>query len=241
MYYYILEPPASRAVRQTYQRLRDILTNLGIAGEMVPASPARTAEELAMMGMEKGYSTIVAVGGDYFVNEVAQTILGQAVLGIIPVGECEQSAQIVGTTNLRHAAEVLKFRRLSSFDTAVAEPDAVIFLDSVIEPNKLSKVNFIIDNKLRGYAYFNKLTVTRDLKLRIESSHVVEPKKVLGLFSVGGTEMKSISEFHGRNIRLMTEPDLALTVARRPIGKTPLQLRINPDSLKVITKRGSMV
>ena len=53
--------------------------------------------------------------------------------------------------------------------------------------------------------------------------------------------MKSVSQFHGRNVRLTTEPDLALLVDGRPVAKTPLQLRLNPNSLKVITKRGSIL
>ncbi|MDO8649954.1 MAG: diacylglycerol kinase family protein [Candidatus Berkelbacteria bacterium] len=241
MYYYIMEPPSSRAVRQTYQRLRDLLTNLGIAGEMMAASPARTPEELAMMGLERGYSTIVAVGGDAFVNYIAQTIIGQAVLGIIPIGEAQQSAELIGTNNMKTAAEFLKFRRLSTFNTVTADPDSLIFLDAVVEPPKLAKVSFVIDGKLRGYAYFNKMTVTRNLEIKIESQHLVEPKKFLGLFSTGGTVVQSLSQFHGRNVRLTTEPDLALLVDGRPVAKTPLQLRLNPNSLKVITKRGSIL
>lgn len=241
MYYYILEPPASRAVRQTYQRLRDLLTNLGIAGEMVASSPARTAEELAVMGLERGYSTVVAVGGDAFANQIAQAIIGQSVLGVIPIGDCQRIATIIGTDNMRTAAEFLKFRRLSTFNTVVANDDQLLFLDTSIEPAKLAKVNFVIDGKLRGHAYFNKLTITRDLEIILESSHLVEPRKILGLFSVGGTIIKSESRLHGKNIRLVTEPDLPLTVAGKPIGKTPVQLRLNPNSLKVITRRGSIL
>ncbi|MEK7171231.1 MAG: diacylglycerol kinase family protein [Patescibacteria group bacterium] len=241
MYYYILEPPSSRAVRQTYQRLRDLLTNLGIAGEMVAASPARTPEELSIMGLEKGYSTIVAVGGDAFVGRIAQSIIGQSVLGVIPVGEAVQISQIIGTDNMRSAAEFLKFRRLSTFNTVLTDSEATIFLDSVIEPTKLAKVNFVIDGKLRGYAYFNKLTITRNLEIKIESSHHIEAKKILGLFSVGGRVIGSESVFRGKNVRLVTEPDLPVTVSRVPITKTPIQLQLTQNSLKVITRRGSIL
>jgi len=241
MYYYIMEPPSTRAVRQTYQRLRDQLTNLGIAGEMMAASPARSPEELATMGLDRGYSTIVAVGGDAFVNNIAQTVIGQAVLGIIPIGEAQQVSELIGTNNIRTAAEFLKFRRLSTFNTVTAEPESLIFLDAVIEPPRMAKVSFVIDGKLRGYAYFNKLTVTRNLEIKIESQHLVEPHKILGLFSVGGTVIRSESQFHGRAVRLTTEPELALLVRGQPLAKTPVQLRLNPNSLKVITKRGSIL
>jgi len=241
MYYYIMEPPASRAVRQTYQKLRDLLTNLGIAGEMVAASPARTPEELTMMGLERGYSTIVAVGGDAFVNNIARAVIGQAVLGVIPIGEARQISEIIGTDNMRTAAEFLKFRRLSTFNTVVAEPETLIFLEATITPPKLAKVNFVIDGKLRGYAYFNQLTITRDLELKISSTHIVEPKKILGLFSSGGKTINSESLLHGKSVRLVTDPELALMIGHQPVAKTPLQLRFHPNSLKVITKRGSIL
>lgn len=241
MYYYILEPPNSRAVRQTYQRLRDYLTNLGIAGEMVAASPARTPEELAHMGLEKGYGTIVAVGGDAFANQVAQSIIGQSVLGVIPIGEAPQISEMIGTDNMKQAAEFLKFRRLSTFNTVSTDTDELIFLDCQILPPKLAKVSFVIDGKLRGYAYFNSLNINRDLKINISSTHTIESKKVLGLFSVGGKDIESISYFHGKSVKLITDPVLPLTIFGRPIAKTPVQLRLNPNSLKVITRRGSIL
>lgn len=241
MYYYIMEPPTSRAVRQTYQKLRDLLTNLGIAGEMVAASPARSPEELTMMGLERGYGTVVAVGGDAFVNQIARAIIGQAVLGVIPIGEASQIAEIIGTDNIRTAAEFLKFRRLSTINTVVADPDVLIFLDAVITPPKLAKVNFVIDGKLRGYCYFDQLTITRNLEIRISSSYTIESKKFLGIFSSGGKVIKSESLFRGKNVRLITDPDLSLLVGRQPIAQTPIQLRLNPNSLKVITKRGSIL
>ncbi|MDP3992821.1 MAG: hypothetical protein Q8Q05_01240, partial [bacterium] len=128
-----------------------------------------------------------------------------------------------------------------TFNTVTADPDSLIFLDAVIEPPKLAKISFVIDGKLRGYAYFNKLTVTRNLEIKIESEHLVEPKKILGLFSTGGTVVRSLSQFHGRNIRLTAEPELAILIDGRPVARTPLQLRLNPNSLKVITKRGSIL
>lgn len=241
MYYYILESPPTRAIRQTHQRLRDILTNLGIAGEMVAASPARTPEELCEMGLEKGYSTIVAVGGDHFINQVARAIGDEAVLGVIPIDASEQVTELIGVSSIKDAAESLKQRRLSEVSTVVAEPDTKIFLDAVIQPSQLAKVSLVIDNRYRAYAYFNKITIDRSLNVRVESIHLLEAKKVLGIFKVGGETLRSESLFHGRSVRIVTEPDLPVTVAGMPIGRTPLQLKLVPNSLKVITRRGTIV
>ncbi|OGD60853.1 hypothetical protein A3A71_02995 [Candidatus Berkelbacteria bacterium RIFCSPLOWO2_01_FULL_50_28] len=240
MYYYILESPDSRGVRQTYQRLRDILTNLGIAGEMVASSPARTPEELAAMGLEKSYSTIVAVGGDHFINQIARSVVGRAVLGIVPINASRQVTDLIGATSIRDAAESLRQRRLTQTSIAVAEPDVVIFLDAVIEVPKLAKASLVVDGKMRAFAYFNRLIITRGLEIKLESSHSVEQKKIFGLFGTGGKVIKSESFFHGRSVRVVTDPELPLMVAGEPIAKTPLQFKLIPDALKVITRRGTL-
>ncbi|MBI4948264.1 hypothetical protein HY844_01745 [Candidatus Berkelbacteria bacterium] len=241
MYYYILEAPQSRATRQTYQRLRDILTQLSIAGEIVSSSPARTPTELAEMGARKGYSTIVAVGGDHHVNEVARSVIGNAELGVVPIEASRLVTDIIGVNDIKSAAVALKQRRLSLVNTVVIEPDTLLFLDCEINTNKLAKISIVLDNKLRAYAYFNRLTINRNLELTLESVHETETKKILGLFTVGSEQIKSQSRFHARNVRIVTDPVLPLTVAGKPIAETPLHLRLVSDSLKIITKRGTLL
>lgn len=253
MYYYILESPQSRGIRQSYQRLRDILTNLSIVGEIVAASPARTPSELTEMGISKGYSTVVAVGGDHHVNEVATAIIAagkgggigdrsitQAVLGVIPVGASSLVTDIIGVSDLKDAAEALKHRRLTLQSTVLVEPNTTIFLDTAITSSRLSKISMVLDNRVRAHAYFNQMIVNRFLQIRLESMHTTEARKVLGLFTVGGETIKSESLFRARHARIITDPILPLTVAGIPITQTPIQLRLVHDSLKVISKRGTV-
>jgi len=240
MYYYILEPPANRATRQAYEKLRDFLTNSGISGEMVAASPARTPAELAIMGIEKGYTTMVAVGGDGHIGQVATAVLGRAVLGIIPVNASAQVTDLIGANNLKDAVESLKQRRLVSVSTVLLGQDIPIFLTGTIETPKLAKVSIVVDNRMRVFAYFNKISINRDLEVAFESEHIVEPKKILGLFKVGGETITSHSLFHGKLIRLVTDPELPFRVGGQEMAQTPLTLRLVPDSLKVITRRGKL-
>lgn len=241
MYYYVLESPSSRAVRQSYQRLRDLLTNFAIAGEMVTASPARTPTELAHMGISKGYSTIVAVGGDAHINEIATSILGRAVLGIIPIGASPLVTDLIGFNDLKSAAEALKQRKISVQSTVFIEPETLLFLDATIETTQLAKITIVCDNRARIHAYFNKLTINRFLEIDLESTHLTEARKVLGFFQVGAKSVVSRSHFHGKNVRIVTDPNLALCVAGVPVAQTPLQLKLVPESLKLITKRGTVL
>lgn len=241
MYYYILESPSNRAIRQTYQKLRDLLTNLSIVGEIVSASPARTPSELAEMGLAKGYSTIVAVGGDSHINEVATTVVSRAVLGIVPVEASSLVSEIIGTSDLRDSAESLKHRKISLQNTVLVEPDTLIFLDAEISSPKLAKASMIIDNRVRAHAYFNSLVVNRSLEIKLKSIHLTESKKILGLFTTGGREIISQSLFHAKSARIITDPPMKLSVAGQAFAETPIQLRLIPESLKVITKRGTFL
>lgn len=241
MYYYILESPSNRAIRQTYQKLRDLLTNLSIVGEIVSASPARTPAELAEMGLAKGYSTIVAVGGDAHINEVATAVVGQAVLGIIPIEAGPQVAEIIGTSDIRDAAESLRRRKISLQSTVLIEPDTLVFLDAEIRTPKLAKASLVIDNRVRAHAYFNSLVINRSLEIKLRSIHLTEARKILGIFNTGGKEVVSESLFHAKSLRLITDPILRLSVAGQAIAETPTQLRLIPESLKVIAKRGTFL
>lgn len=208
---------------------------------MVSSSPARSPQELAEMGLEKGYSTIVAVGGDHHVNQVATAILGRGVLGIIPIDASPLVTDIVGCVDIKDAAEALKHRRLSLQSSVLIEPSTIIFLNAVISTPKLAKISMILDNKVRAHAYFNELTINRFLELSLESTHETEAKKILGIFKRGAQTMRSQSSFHAHTCRIITDPALPITVAGVPIAKTPVQLRLIPDSLKVITKRGTVL
>jgi diacylglycerol kinase family enzyme len=241
MYYYILESPANRAVRTQYQRLRDLLTNLGIGGEMVVASPARTPAELTEIGLEKGYSTIVAVGADGHIDTIATTLKNRAVLGIVPIEASPEVVELVGTNDLKQACEVLKQRRVTVHSLVLAEPDRLLFLDALIRPQSLAKVNVVVDNRVRANAYFQQIRVTRTLEVIIESSYERQVKKVLGLFAVKGDPLRSYTRFHGRVIRILTEPELSLTVAGQSVAETPIQFRLVPDALKLITRRGTLL
>jgi diacylglycerol kinase family enzyme len=241
MYYYVLESPSSRGVRQNYQRLRDVLTHLGIAGEIVTSSPARSPAEQAYIGTTKGYSTIVAVGGDAHINEVAMATIGRAVLGIIPVEASRQVTDLIGTNDMRAAAEALKHRRISLQDTVLIDPDLPLFLDATIQTGKLAKVSLVIDNKVRAHAYFNELVVTRSLEIKIRSTYLTERKKIFGIFNTGGEQIASESSFHGKQIKIITDPVLPLMVGENKMSDSPFNLRLVPDSLKVITKRGTVL
>ncbi|MEX2361942.1 MAG: hypothetical protein WD544_02075, partial [Patescibacteria group bacterium] len=138
-------------------------------------------------------------------------------------------------------AESLKKRRLTTHSVVVIEPDSAFFLDAHILPPKIAKVSLVIDNKVRVHSYFNTLRIDRGLNIFIESAHVSEPKKIFGLFKRASETLTSQSTFHAKQVRIVTEPALALIVGNAKVAQTPLELRLLPESLKLITKRGTVL
>ena len=67
MYYYLVEPQRIHDGEVFLERLANLTTDLGIAGEMVVPSPAKPIAQLIDIGLTKGYTTLVCVGSDHFI------------------------------------------------------------------------------------------------------------------------------------------------------------------------------
>lgn len=122
MYYYILNPAAGKGTVNTIQeKLRDRLKELGISGEFAKTTGPGDATKMATQAIEKGYNTIVVVGGDGTVNEAINGITQEQVaLGIIPVGTNNHLAKHFGITSWQQACAVLSGRRISTYNLMAA-------------------------------------------------------------------------------------------------------------------------
>jgi diacylglycerol kinase (ATP) len=122
MYYYVINPAAGKgAINGMQDKLRDRLRELGIDGEFAKTTGPGDATKMTKQAIQKGYNTIVVVGGDGTVNEVVNGITnGQVAIGIIPIGSSNIVAQRLGITNWQQACEVLAARRLSSYGLIAA-------------------------------------------------------------------------------------------------------------------------
>ncbi len=122
MYYYIVNPAAGKgAINQIQDKLRERLLQLGINGEFAKTTGPGDAETMTKAALEKGFKTIVAIGGDGTINEVMNGMTDStAVLGIIPVGKSNTLANHFGIHSWQQACEVLAARRISSYNLMAA-------------------------------------------------------------------------------------------------------------------------
>lgn len=122
MYYYIINPSSGHgAINNIQEKLRTRLNGLGIGGEFAKTTGPGDAAKMAKAAADKGFNTIVAVGGDGTVNEVVNGLAdSNAAIGIIPIGTTNELAGQFGIVNWQQACTVLAGRRITSYGLIAA-------------------------------------------------------------------------------------------------------------------------
>ena len=117
MYYYIVNPAAGKGrYRHIQDKLRSQLTQLGLVGDFTKTAGPGDATKLAAAAAEKGFNTIVIIGGDETVNEAVNGIADKGIaVGIIPIGTSNKLAHHLGITDWQAAIPILAARRLTSY------------------------------------------------------------------------------------------------------------------------------
>lgn len=118
MYYYIINPASGGGkINKVQDKLKNRLKELGIAGEFAKSTGPGDIARLTKMAIEKGFKTIVAVGGDGTINEIINAIGDARVaLGIIPMGSSNELANMLGIPDWPVACKILAARKVEEVD-----------------------------------------------------------------------------------------------------------------------------
>jgi diacylglycerol kinase (ATP) len=175
MYYYIVNPAAGGAkINRIQDRLKDRLKRLGIMGEFVKSTGPEDVAKLAKIGIDKGFKTIVAVGGDGTINEVMNAILDndKIALGIIPTGTTNDLASALGIADWYSATGILASRKIEEVnlgrigDRYFVTSVSIGFDPKIAGIKRLSRGN-IVDRIRFGIGIFKEATTYRPLKATI--------------------------------------------------------------------------
>lgn len=243
MYYYILES-AGKKSEIWQEKVKNILGDLGIAGETVSPSPARTIEELATLGIVKGYSTIVAVGSEKIVNKVATAIINQkenndVVLGVIPEDFTSPIARKIQVRDLKNACETLKTRKLETTDACFIEPNKYFLTEAVIETNAPTEA-YLLTADIQSSVMFNKIVIRPGLEITVIDDLSETTKKSIFSFLFKKKEVKenTHSFFHAKRFQIETPGQIMpIKADGEIIAKTPTILQNRPKVLKIIVAR----
>ena len=245
MYYYIMEPAGPKSAWQ--EKIKDTLGDLGIAGETVTPSPARTIEELASLGIIKGYTTIVAVGSEKIVNKIVTALINQkvghdTVLGVIPDDFNSKIAKRLGVRDYKEACQALKFRKLQTVDTCFIEPNKYFMTEAIIESNKTADIYLTMDQVQVG-ASFNRITIKPGISIEIEDLSRPKTNSIKSFFNslFGKKEISPdiyTSHFSSQTIQIETPGSpLSVKIDGEMVAKTPFICHHRAKALKIIVAR----
>jgi len=110
------------------------LTDLGIAGKIVRMALFRNVQDMVRDEIRRGTTSVIAVGNDETVHKVIDVISGtNVVLGIIPLGEGNELAALLGVPEGLAACDVLSARIVETIDAGIVNGKR--FLTSISVPN----------------------------------------------------------------------------------------------------------
>jgi diacylglycerol kinase (ATP) len=119
MYYYIINPAAGGGkINRIQEKLKERLKALDIAGEFEKSTGPTDIPKLTRLAIDRGFKTIVAVGGDGTINEMINAVESKEniAIGIIPMGSTNELANILGIHDWQSACNILAARKVEKLD-----------------------------------------------------------------------------------------------------------------------------
>jgi diacylglycerol kinase family enzyme len=249
MYYYVYESIGSNTDRKIQEKIKKLITSLGIVGEQVTPNPARTIDELIDIAITKGYSTIVAVGSDIFANKIASSILNQQkpdsqkiVFGFLPYNpETSILASSLNIATHEQAVQALRFRKLKDLSIAVLIPNKFFLIPLTIESPKPFDLTVKIPN-LIAQSQATKITIKPDIQISWENPNA-KPGLLKNFFKkiIQNEPIESPkSIFKTHSLDLKTDPALGVLLGSEVIARTPIRVKALPNYLHIIVNRASI-
>ncbi len=243
MYYYLFESGATgREIILT--RVKSLISLHGISGEMATPSPTQTVEDLLTKAADKGYNTVVAVGGDRFITAVAKLLSKSDIaFGAIPIGASEPMQELFGVKNIDQAILSLKQRKVTDVGMGVISPGKAFLMDAQILSDQSCPVT--VESKLfTAKGTFTHLTIERkDLAtVRFDDSYAgPSPLRKFTAWLFGRlTKNTSESLLRAPTLTITTPNPLPIIIDGEPAAKTPCRVRVVPNALKLIQARATV-
>lgn len=243
LYDYLL---SSKKYIKTLARIETRLTDLGIGGKISRLSPLKNIKELVRDEIANGVKTIVAVGNDKTVMQVINEVASYNVaLGIIPIGPDNKIAQALGIPLAEAACDVLSARALERIDLGKA--NNTYFLSEITIQS--GKVILNCEHKYRIKPAANFRINICNLRPAFMGSAgqprffnpsdgffeaLIYPVTIISrIFNrLGNSGSNSIVPF--RKLQISSEDSVAVITDGHKVLKTPVEIEVIPQKLKII-------
>ncbi|MFH0854849.1 MAG: diacylglycerol kinase family protein [bacterium] len=243
VYYYIYDSFLNdRKYDRVLAKIENRLANFEINGKITKLSTLKSIEDNVLDEVKHGTLNIVAVGDDSTVLKIINIIanLDNVTLGIIPLGERNEIARLLGIPLGESACEVLSSRKVELLDLGKVNNRYFIsnidFGDSKLEivcdgQYKISpigsnyvKICNICDSGYGEKKYFNP----KDGFLEV----VIGKKTRKWLFD--SREKVTPSIFSIKKLFVTGDKLIPIMLDKKVFLKTPLEIVVEPQKLKVI-------
>lgn len=243
MYYYIFEP-SEEGKSRAQQRAVSLINLLGITGEMATPGAMQSLEDLITRAAEKGYNTIVAIGGDRFIAKVASYLTKSDIaFGAIPINASRGMEELLGVRSTQQAVESLKQRRIIDLPVGVISPNKVFLINATVHSLTPSPLT-IESPTYRAEGSFTDLVIERQDVAAVRWRDTTHgPDKVLAFFNwLIAKSQRDTSEtiLRGQPLTITTTEPLPILVNGEEIAKTPCKVRVVPGALKLIQARATL-
>jgi len=248
MYLYLFDSfLAKTKYKKIIDKIETRITDLEISGRLVKLTILDSIPEIIKDALKRGIETVITVGNDKTFCQAASALVGSsASLGIIPVGENNKISEILGIPKEEAACEVISARLIDVIDVGMVnnhffvssieiDTHKVVLKDDAWQIYPTSKINRVRAVNLDFYS--NKVSSPQDALLEIILAKV-SPK----IFSFFGKKQGEIidSLLFLKKIRIESpkiKNGLPVLVDGWQILKTPLEIEIFPQKIKVIVGR----
>jgi YegS/Rv2252/BmrU family lipid kinase len=189
----IINPAAGKGKgREDWPFISSMLKNTNLSFEFAFTSSCMHAKELAIKAIHDGYRTLIAVGGDGTLNEIANGILEQnvcpstdVVLGMIPIGSGNDWRRMFKVPdNYTEVVDIIKKRNLFLQDAG--------------------KVKYFNDDKEEERYFVNNAGIGFDAKV-VDKTNKQKAKSKSGKFLYLYNLVTSLFSFHPVNAKIIID------------------------------------
>jgi len=224
-------------------KIENRLANLEINGKIIRMSKLKSLEDNVIEEIEKGAVNIIAVGDDQTILKVINIIADyNIILGIIPVGYKLDISELLGIPYGEEACEVLSSRRIKKIDLGKVNSRYFISNVSLMDDH----FEILCDGKYTVMPIHGNHIKICNLYNQFDSGDREHFNPSDGLLEVIVEERISVvdrmlkkskgirSIFPIKEVRITSAKELPVSIDSQTILKTPLDIKIVPQKLKII-------
>ncbi|MFA5022332.1 MAG: diacylglycerol kinase family protein [Patescibacteria group bacterium] len=228
------------------------LTDLGIGGKIYRLSPLRNVNELLADEVRNGVKTVVVVGNDKTFTQIINAVAKfDVLLGLIPIGNENKIAQMLGISSSEEACDTIAARIIEKVD--LGQANGTYFLSNITVAS--GEVTIECENKYRIKPQNKDQVCICNLRPLFSTgqglSNYFDPQdgnlEILiepitswfeNAFRKSAQLKKSVIPF--KKIAIRSKDSLSVVTDGQRVLKTPVEVEIVPKKLRIIVGKKRM-